>query len=142
MRSATGRLAWLATWAALAGCASSTIPAAERTVRDDLAERAWRPAVAADLVGHWRARRIEGPAAAALMDVAYWIDADGHFSGAALFTGPPPTYQVLSGRWSLAADGVLQLGEDAAPARAEVAEELLRVSGDEGALVFERARIE
>lgn len=126
----------------LASCASTVIAVQDRAVRDELELLAWRPVNAADLAGHWRARRIQGPAAAVLLDVAYWLDADGRFSGAALFAGPPPTYQVLSGAWTLDADGALQLGEEAEPARAEVAERLLRLSGADGSLVLERAEIE
>ena len=124
-----------------AGCASSVLAVTDRAAVDELALLSWRPAAAGDVVGHWRVSRIDGPAAAVLMDIGYWIDADGHFSGAALFAGPPPTYEVLSGTWTLAADGALQLGEEAAPARAEVAEGRLRLSGEEGSLVFERAEI-
>ena len=126
----------------LASCASTVVGVQNRAVRNELELLAWRPAAAADLAGHWRARRIDGPAAAALLDVAYWLDADGWFAGGALLAGPPPTYQVLSGAWTLGADGTLQLGAEAEPARAEVAEHLLRLSGREGSLVLERAEIE
>jgi hypothetical protein len=120
-------------------CASTVVAVQDRTVRD--AELAWRPATAPDLAGAWRARSIEGPAAAVLMDLAYWIDADGRFSGAALFVGPPPAYEVLSGTWTLAEEGALQLGAEAALALAEVADGLLRLSGDEGRLVFQRSEL-
>jgi len=123
-----------------ASCASSVVAIADRDVRDEIETVEWRPATPADVVGHWRVRSMVGPAAAVLMDLAYWMDADGRFSGAALFVGPPPAYEVLSGTWVLA-DGELQLGEDAEPARAEVAEGWLRLSGDEGSLVLERAEI-
>lgn len=125
----------------LPACASSVVGIQDRTVRDELVQLAWRPATAADLAGQWRVRSLKGPAAAVLLDLSYWLDADGRFSGAALFVGPPPAYEVLSGTWTLAADGALQLGEGAAPARAEVAEGLLRLSGDEGSLVFERGEV-
>ena len=48
----------------------------------------------------------------------------------------------LSGDWTLGADGALQLGEDAEPARAELAGAYLRIQGTDGALVFERAVVE
>jgi len=127
--------------ALLAGCASSVLSVKDRAVPDEVELLDWRPATAADIAGHWRVRSMQGPAAAVLRDLAYWIDADGRFSGAALFAGPPPAYQVLSGTWTPSADGTLQLGEDAAPARAEVARGWLRLSGAEGSLVFERAEI-
>ena len=129
-----------------AACASTVVAVQDRAVRDELELLAWRPATAADITGHWRARRLQGPAAAVLMDLAYWLDADGRFSGAALFVGPPPTYQVLSGTWTLGEGGWLQLGEEAEPARAEVPAEVavgwLRLSGADGSLVLERAEVE
>jgi hypothetical protein len=123
-------------------CASTVVAVQDRAVRDEIDALAWRAAQASDLVGHWRAKRIHGPAAAVLLDVSYWMDDSGRFSGAALFAGPPPTYEVLSGAWSLSADGQLLLGQDAAPAAAEVAGDYLRIRGEEGALVLERAGIE
>ncbi len=110
-------------------------------MRDEFELLTWRPASAADIAGQWRVRSLAGPAAAVLMDLAYWMDVDGRFSGAALFTGPPPTYEVLSGTWTLSGEGMLQLGDDAEPARAEAAEGWLRLSGAEGSLVFARAEI-
>jgi len=124
-----------------AACASSVVAVEDRNVRDELVSLAWRPVTAAELPGHWRVRSLEGPAAAVLMDITYWLDADGHFTGAALFAGPPPAYEVLSGTWKLAADGTLQLGEEAEPAVAETAGGFLRLSGAEGSLVLERAEV-
>lgn len=135
-RLAGGLALWLGS-----GCASTVVPAEERTVRDEFAALVWAPATPADLPGHWRVRSIQGPAAAVLMDLAYWMDGDGRFSGAALFAGPPPTYEVLSGRWTFLDDGTLQLGEDSEPARVEVAAGWLRLSGAEGSLILERAQI-
>ena len=132
----------LATLAFSTSCASTVVAVQDRAVRDEIEALAWRPALAAELVGHWRVKRIHGAAASVLLDVSYWLDDSGRFSGAALFAGPPPIYEVLSGAWSLAEDGTLQLGEDAEPAQAEVAEGYLRIRGAEGALVFERAVIE
>lgn len=128
------------------GCASSVVAVQDRTVHDELESVAWRPAVPGDVVGHWRARSIHGPAAGVLLDLGYWIDADGHFSGAALFAGPPPTYEVLSGAWTFLEDGALRLGEDAEPAQAEVgpgdqSSALLRLTGADGSLVLERAEL-
>ncbi len=127
-------------------CASSVVAVQDRTVRDEVELLAWRPALAGDLAGQWRVRSLKGPAAAVLMDISYWIDAQGRFSGAALFTGPPPAYQVLAGTWTISDEGLLELGQDAEPARAEVpAGEArpawLRLTGAEGSLVFERAEI-
>lgn len=142
------RLLALAALSCAASCASTVISVQDRVVQDEFAGLVWHPVTAAELAGHWRVRRIQGSAAAVLMDIAYWMDADGRFSGAALFSGPPPTYQVLSGTWSLTADGRLQLGEDAEPAQAELAtygdpaREALRLTGAEGSLVFERAEVQ
>jgi len=126
---------------ALSACASSVTDVRERAVRDELELVEWRLATAADVAGHWRARSLEGPAAAVLLDLAYWLGADGEFTGAALFAGPPPEYRVLSGRWTLGEDGALRLGDDAEPARAEAAPGLLRLGGAEGRIVLERAEV-
>jgi len=124
------------------GCLASTVVAEDdRAVRTAEAEHAWRAASAADLVGLWRTRALTGAAAAAILDLSYWISADGRFSGAALFAGPPPTYQVLAGTWRFDEQGRLVLGDDAEPARAEVADGLLRLSGSEGSLTLERTEL-
>jgi hypothetical protein len=135
------RLALLVASLLSTACASGLVAVQDRPVRDELALVVWRPATAADVAGHWRARSLDGPAAAVLLDLAYWLETDGRFTGAALFAGPPATYEVLSGSWTLA-DGVLQLGEGAEPAQAEVAGGWLRLSGADGSLVLERAQIE
>ena len=129
----------VASWLGSA-CASGVIALEDRTVRDELELFSWRPATGPDVTGLWHVRSLQGSAAAALMDLAYWLDADGSFSGAALFAGTPPRYEVLSGTWTIA-DGVLQLGAEAEPARAEVAQSLLRLSGAEGSLVLERGEV-
>ena len=141
---ANGKLVLASILAALSlcSCASTVVAVEDRAVRDELELLDWRPAAASDLAGHWRAHRLDGPAAAVLLDLAYWLDADGRFSGAALFAGPPPTYQVLSGAWTLGAGAELQLGEESEPAQAEVAAGLLRLTGSDGSLVLERAEIE
>lgn len=127
---------------AAAGCASSVVATQDRSVRDALELAVWRPATAADVLGQWRVRSLTGQAAAVLLDLSYFLAEDGQFSGSALFAGPPAHYEVLSGSWSLGADGALQLGEDAEAARAEAAEGLLRLCGAEGCLVFERPTIQ
>lgn len=135
------RLVMLLLGVAATSCASSVVALQDRTVRDEFAVLAWRPAAEADIPGHWRVRSLEGPAAAVLLDLGYWLDADGSFSGAALFVGAPPAYEVLSGTWTLDADGRLQLGEESEPAVTEVAAGFLRLSGAEGRLVLERAEV-
>jgi len=124
------------------GCASTTLDVSARNVRGEAEELVWRAATREEVAGHWRLRSIDGPAAAVLMDIAYWLDPDGTFTGAALFVGPPPTYEVLAGSWSLDANGQLVLGEEAEPAAVEVAGELLKLAGADGSLVLERAEIQ
>jgi len=136
LRSALASLAAL-----FCGCASSSLAVEGRAVQDELELLDWRPASAADVLGHWRVRSLNGSAAAVVLDLGYWIDEDGRFSGAALFSGSTPTYEVLSGTWTLTSGGALQLGAEAEPARAEVAGDWLRLSGTQGSLVFERAEI-
>lgn len=124
------------------GCASTTLDVSARGVRSEAEELVWRTATREEIVGHWRLRSIDGPAAAVLLDIAYWLDADGHFTGAGLLVGPPPSYEVLSGSWLLDADGKLVLGEEAEPAAVEIAGELLKLAGADGSLVLERAAIQ
>ena len=127
-------------------CASTTLDVSARGVRSEAEELTWRAATRAEIAGHWRLRSVQGPAAAVVMDIAYWIDPAGRFTGAALFSGPPPSYEVLAGEWTLAADGKLVLGEDAEPATVEIAGEnageLLRLTGADGSLLLERAAIQ
>jgi hypothetical protein len=124
------------------GCASTTLDVSARDVRGEAEELVWRAATQAEIAGHWRLRSVDGPAAAVLMDIAYWLDPDGSFTGAALFMGPPPSYEVLAGSWSLDASGMLVLGEEAEPASVEIAGELLKLAGADGSLVLERAEIQ
>ena len=124
------------------GClASTTLDRGQRAVTDGPDALVWRAATPAELPGLWRTISIEGAAAAVLLDVTYWIAEDGSFSGAALFAGPPPAYQVLSGSWRLDADGLFHLGEDAEPERAELSGDRLGLTGAEGSLVLEHAGI-
>jgi hypothetical protein len=135
----------LALFSALAlatGCASTTLDVNARGVRSEAEELLWRAATRDEVVGHWRLRSVQGPAAAVLMDIAYWLDTEGSFTGAALFVGPPPGYEVLAGAWSLDGDGKLVLGEDAEPATAEIGGEWLKLAGADGSLVLERAAIQ
>jgi len=119
--------------------ASNVLSVSDRAVSSELDPGEWHAATAEDLTGLWRTVGIEGEAATVVLDVTYWIAADGTFSGAALFAGPPPSYQVLSGTWRFE-DGVLVLG-DGEPARVEAGERGLRLTGEQGRLVLERAEI-
>jgi len=125
-----------------ASCASTTLDVTARSVRSEAEELVWRAATREEIAGHWRLRSVQGPAAAVVMDLAYWLDPAGTFTGAALFVGPPPSYEVLSGEWSLDADGNLVLGEEAEPAVVRISGELLELAGADGSLVLERAAIQ
>lgn len=123
------------------GCiASNVLSVQDRAVQHDDAPLEWRTPTRSELIGLWRTTTIAGPAAAVLLDLTYWLSEDGTFSGAALFGGPPPAYETLSGSWTFAG-GSLQLGEDVEPAVAEVAGDLLRLSGGDGVLTLERAEL-
>lgn len=135
-------LALAAFLALTTGCASTTLDVNARGVRPEAEELQWRAATREEIIGHWRLRSVQGPAAAVLMDIAYWLDAEGHFTGAALFIGPPPSYEVLSGEWSIDAGGMVVLGEDAEPATAEIVGDWLKLAGADGSLVLERAAIQ
>lgn len=137
----TKSAALVLTFALLTGCASTVLDVNARDVRTEAEELTWRAATRAEVVGHWRLRSVQGPAAAVLLDIAYWLAPDGTFTGAALFVGPPPAYEVLSGEWTFADGGELVLGLDAEPAVVEIAGELLRLAGADGSLVLERAQI-
>jgi hypothetical protein len=124
------------------GCiASNVLGVQDRAVQLDETPLDWRAPERAELVGLWRTTAISGPAAAVLLDLTYWLDDDGTFSGAALFAGPPPAYETLSGTWRFGADGTLQLGEDVEPATVELAADVLRLRGTDGVLTFERAEL-
>jgi hypothetical protein len=128
--------------ALLAGClASSVVEPAARGVQPAEEQRVWRPAASDELPGLYSSVSIEGPAAAVLREVHYWIGPSdsqgGRFTGAALFAVPELHYEVLEGRWRLE-QGALYLGEDAASARAETSADLLRITGDEGTVVLRR----
>lgn len=118
--------------------ASNVLGVQDRAVQLEEAPLDWHEPARPELAGLWRTTTISGPAAAVLLDLTYWLSDDGTFSGAALFGGPPPAYETLSGTWTFA-DGTLQLGADAEPARVEIAGDVLRLSGEDGVLTFERA---
>ena len=144
MRSAALRLALAAALFAATGCLPSSVVAPED--RDAnlglaIAESEWTAldADASALDGLWSSVSIEGDAGLALLRVFYHFTPDGAFTGAALLATDPPSFQVLSGTWELAPDG-LRLGEGSPPARVEVAPDLIRLSGDEGTVVLRRER--
>jgi hypothetical protein len=124
----------------LSACMASNVVAVEdRTVVTAVDQVIWQPATAEDVPGLFASESIEGPAAAALLKIYYLFQPDGTFTAAALVqSGAQSEFQVLSGTWTFA-DGELLLGEDAAPAALEAADgELLRMSGEEGAVVLRK----
>lgn len=123
--------------ASLSACFPSNVVApVERMVTLDSDLVAWRPAERADVPGLYSSTEIAGPMAASLWKLHYFFDAGGAYTGAALFAGSPPHFEVLSGTWSFT-DGKLQL-DDAEPAVLEAAPRLLRLSGVEGSVVLAR----
>ncbi len=128
---------------ATTGCIPSNVVAAEdrAVVIEDLEGLEWtRLALADDLVGLYHSVRLEGPLASALESISYRFADDGSFSGAALFGGPPPSFQVLDGSYRLLDDGRLELGEGTEPAEVVIFEELLRLSGPDGTVYLQRER--
>lgn len=125
----------------LSGClASSVIERDARAVAAPEEQGDWTPLEPAALPGLWASESIDGAAAAVVREVHYWFGEDGRFSGAALCLQPEPAYQVLEGRWTLV-DGELTLGAGSVPARAEVAGERLRLSGEEGTVLLSRVGV-
>jgi hypothetical protein len=127
----------LAVAALFAGCHSAVLDVEQRAVVDPLDELVWAPGTAADVPGSYTSVRIEGPAAAVLVEVHYRFDANGTFTGAGLVSQPTYAFQVLDGEWRVE-DGLLYLSADGAPATLEVAEEYLRMAGDEGIVLLQR----
>jgi|SRR5690606_34114357 len=127
----------------LAGCIPSNVVAIEdRAV--DLSwtdDSVWAAGSREDLPGLWTSIELSGPLAASLQKLVYLFEADGRFTGAALFAGPPAEFGVLTGSWQLDAPGQLRLGEDAEPAELDVAEGLLRIRGAEGVVVLRREEL-
>jgi len=141
-RLATARLLLgLVLLAALPSCAASNVVAVDsREVKSREDQAPWKPAKVDDLPGSYRSGSIEGSAAASMLKLFYYFDADGSYSGAALVASRPPRFQILNGRWSLS-KGKLLLGEDSEPATLEVSEDMLRLSTSEGKVVLYRDEI-
>lgn len=116
--------------------ASSVIAPEDRAAHLGPEELPWQPYAGAPLAGLYASVAISGDLSLGLLKVYYHFTPDGRFTGAALLTGEPPSFQTLSGTWSLSADG-LRLGEGA-PAKLEEAPDHLRLSGEEGAVVLRR----
>ena len=132
-----GCVALAAVWP-LAACVPSSVVAPEdRAAFLEPAELPWQPYSGAPLDGLYASVSITGDAGLGLLKVYYLFLPDGAFTGAALLATDPPAFQVLSGTWSLRADG-LHLGDGAPPAVLEEAPDHLRLSGAQGAVVLHR----
>lgn len=131
------RTAFLALLALLTACFPSSVVAPdERFVAIDSDLVAWHPAELADVPGLYFSTEIAGPMAGTLWRVYYLFDAGGAYTGAALFAGSPPHFEVLSGSWTFEA-GRLRL-DDAEPAALEVGPGMLRLRGEGGSVVLAR----
>ncbi len=137
------RLARVACLLAVSGCiAPSVLDAEARRPVDaavDVATLAFVPVTAEALAGLWRSIEIDGAAAGALLELHWLFERDGRCTGAALVAGETgPVFQTLDGRFTLAADGTLDLG-DGQPIVARIAGEYLRLAGAEGGVLLKRA---
>ena len=120
-----------------ASCFPSNVVAPEaRRVVLGVEDLAWRPATDGDVPGSYSSEDITGSLAAVLLEVHYLFRPDGTYTGAALIGAEHPSFRVLSGTWVLDSYS-LQL-DDAAPGVLDVAENRLRLSGEEGAVVLRR----
>jgi hypothetical protein len=128
--------------ASLAGCVPSNVVATtDRAVLVEADRAVWRPASAPDVAGLWCSGPLTGAVASSLLKVVYLFRADGQFAGAALYSGPPEAFEVLSGRWTVPAPGRIEFGSEAEPATLEVATGMLRLSGSDGTLVLYREEL-
>lgn len=117
--------------------APSVVDPADRAVDLSLASLVWQPATLDNVPGTYVSTELTGPLAAALRKLVYLFEADGNYTGAALFDDAPPHFEVLTGMWVLTAQGLVLDGGP--PGRIEVAPDgSLRLSSDEGSVVLRR----
>jgi len=130
---------FLSAAALLAGCyPSNVLEESDRAViaRDEAI--AWGPFPAESLPGAWASERIEGEAAASLVDVRYIFYGDGSYTGAGLVIGGDnPVYQTLDGTWRLA-EGRLILDGAEPGVTLEGSGDRIRLSSEAGIIVMER----
>lgn len=117
--------------------APSVVDPVDRAIDLSATDVAWSPATRADLPGTYVSAALTGPLAASVRKLVYLFQADGHYTGAALFDAAPPRFEVVSGTWELTASG---LSLDGGPAGVtEVAPDgSLRLSSAEGSVVLHR----
>jgi hypothetical protein len=117
---------------------SNVIAPKDRLVAVEWANAHWAPADASAIAGLYSSIALTGDVAAGIRKVYYDFEPDGRFTGAALVQrGGESTFEVLSGTWTLEG-GSLRLGQDGEPAMAEMAPDLLRLSGEAGMVVLRR----
>jgi hypothetical protein len=138
-----GRLVVLVAMAALlGGCIASNVVATEdRLVSQPVAALAFAPAPALVLDGLYESLEITGDAALSLRRIYYLFRRDGTYTAAALAEGVDgATFQTLSGTWATTAAGLSLDGAE--PVRLEQAEQHLRITAPNGAVVLRRSALQ
>lgn len=122
------------------GCIPSNVVAEQdRAVVVPAAALRWEEPLPSALAGLYESVAITGEIAAAMLEVYYWFDAGGEFTGAALvLVDGSPRFQTLAGRYRIA-DGRIWLGEVEEPAALAAAAGHVRFSSGEGTLVLRLA---
>ncbi|MBL8730014.1 MAG: hypothetical protein JNM25_16435 [Planctomycetes bacterium] len=123
----------------LAGCIASNVVATEdRAVLRPVAELPFVAAPELVLDGLYESIEITGDAALALRRIYYLFRPDGTYTAAALTEGERgAAFQTLSGTWTNTAAGLSLDGAD--PVRLERADEHLRITAANGAVVLRRS---
>ncbi len=121
------------------GCIPSNVVAAEdRAIAAAPARLTFDAPVPATLEGLYESVQIDGAIAHAMWKVYYHFATGGRFTGAALvLENGLPTFQTLAGEYRIA-DGRITLGVDAEPASLAAAPGHVRMSTDDGQIVFRR----
>lgn len=126
----------------LAGCiASNVVATADRLVQQPLAELAFAPAPGLRLDGLYESVEITGDAAVSLRRIYYLFRRDGTFTAAALVEGDGgAAFQTLSGTWATSAAGLSLDGAE--PVSLEQADQHLRITAPNGAVVLRRSAVQ
>jgi len=122
-----------------AGCIpSNVIEETDRAVRLREEAAPWGPLDPTEFPGAYASERIEGDAAASLIEMRYVFHPDGTYTGAALTLGEPHLrYQTLDGTWTFDG-GRLVLDAALAGGAVEAAGDRLRLAGETGSVVLRR----
>ena len=129
-----------------ASCIPSNVVAREnRAVSTDSFEqevpgKPWGAPTRESLPGFWRSIRVTGEVAASLAEISYAFGKSGSYSGAALSYGVDhPSFETLSGIWSLEADG---LHLDGQAVRCRMREGLLEFAAEAGTVYLTRSELQ